>query len=173
MYCCEWNHISKTIFASCGNDAAVRITDFNKVEAGILLKGHMGPINQVAWHPTQYFYHLEEDCVIQQNHSPHIIASCSGDKTIQIWDLRKSTPVKIIVGSSQDVLSIDFNKYENVIGSGGGDGTIHLWDLRSDKDIPLRSLKGHSYAIKKVKSSPFNKNIMASCGLYVSYIIKT
>ena len=99
--------------------------------------------------------------------SPHIVATGSGDGTIRIWDLRKNATVKLIQASALDILSIDFNKYENAMVSGGGDGTLKIWDLRADKDIPLRQFKGHSYAVKKVKFSPFDKNILISGGLYV------
>lgn len=62
----------------------------------------------------------------------------------------------------QDVLSIDFNKYENAMASGSGDGLVKIWDLRSEKDVPLRYFPGHSYAVRKVKFSAFNKNVLAS-----------
>jgi len=65
----------------------------------------------------------------------------------------------------QDVLSVDFNKYENALASGNGDGAIKIWDLRADKDIPLRHFSSHSYAVKKIKFSLFNKNILISGGL--------
>eukprot|EP00826_Nyctotherus_ovalis_P060287 TRINITY_DN8441_c0_g1_i1.p1 TRINITY_DN8441_c0_g1~~TRINITY_DN8441_c0_g1_i1.p1 ORF type:complete len:104 (+),score=26.40 TRINITY_DN8441_c0_g1_i1:627-938(+) len=97
--------------------------------------------------------------------SPHIVATGSGDRTIRIWDLRKKGTVKLIQASAYDVLSIDFNKYENALASGSGDGAVSIWDLRSDKDVPLRRLAGHSYAVKKVKFAPFNKNILTSGGL--------
>lgn len=93
------------------------------------------------------------------------MATGSGDKTIRVWDLRKKGTVKLIQASACDVLSVDFNKYENALASGGGDGTVSIWDLRSDKDVPLRKLHGHSYAVKKVKFAPFSKNILASGGL--------
>ncbi len=83
---------------------------------------------------------------------------------VQIWDLRKGLPVKTIVAHVRDVLAIDFNKYENAIASAGGDNLVKIWDLRSPKDVPLRYLPGHSGAVKKVKFSAFNKNILASCG---------
>jgi len=54
IYSCEWNHINKALFASSGNDMCGRITDFNKPTNFTFLKGHIGPVNQITWHPTQY-----------------------------------------------------------------------------------------------------------------------
>jgi len=115
--------------------------------------------NLLASYPVFYFF-------IMKN-SPHILASAGSDNSIRIWDLRINDAVKIIPNSHlNDVLSIDFNKYENAIASGGGDSLIKIWDLRSDKNIPLRYLPGHKFAVKRVKFSPFNKNILASSSLY-------
>jgi len=149
---------AQSIFASAGNDSTIRITDFSKPEVVCVLKGHAGPVHQVTWHPTQYHP------LIHSDYSPHIIASGGGDGTIRIWDLRKKEAVKVIVAHLQDVLSIDFNKYENALASGGGDHLVKIWDLKSTKETPLRFFPGHTFPVKKLKFSAFNKNILASGG---------
>ena len=63
------------------------------------------------WHPTH----------------ESIFGSCSGDMTIRVWDIRSGKDVKRIVAHSNEILSIDFNKYENFIASSCIDGSIRLW----------------------------------------------
>jgi WD40 repeat protein len=51
--------------------------------------------------------------------------------------------VKKIHAHSNEVLSFDFNKYENFIATSSTDNTIKLWDLRSTLGAPIMTLTGH------------------------------
>ena len=77
-------------------------------------------------------------------------------------------PVKKIHAHSNDVLSIDFNKYENFLATSGTDNIIRIFDLRAKVDQPLMILPGHQLAVRKVKFSPYHANILASSGYDMS-----
>jgi peroxin-7 len=103
-------------------------------------------VYQAVWHPTH----------------ESIFGSCSGDQTLRIWDIRTGKDVKKIHAHDNEILSCDFNKYENFIASASTDGTIKLWDLRSTIESPIMTLTGHQLAVRKIKFSPFHANILAS-----------
>lgn len=94
---------------------------------------------------------------------------------VNIWDLRNGKAVKSIHAHQSDVLSIDFNKYENFIASSGTDNQIKIFvstaalflisflqDLRGTTSQPLLVLTGHQLAVRKIKFSPYHANILAS-----------
>jgi peroxin-7 len=60
-----------------------------------------------------------------------------------VWDLRSGKDVKSIHAHTNEILSIDFNKYENFIATASADCTIKLWDLRSTTDSPIMILTAH------------------------------
>ena len=53
---------------------------------------------------------------------------------MRIWDLRSGKDVKRIHAHFNEVLCMDFNKYENFVATGSTDNTIKVWDLRSTTD---------------------------------------
>jgi WD40 repeat protein len=46
---------------------------------------------------------------------------------MRIWDIRSGKDVKKIHAHANEVLSCDFNKYENFIATSSTDNTIKLW----------------------------------------------
>ncbi|CAG8565841.1 15462_t:CDS:2 [Funneliformis caledonium] len=57
---------------------------------------------------------------------------------------------------------MDWNKYqENIIVTASSDKSVKVWDLRRP-DRELLCLRGHEYAVRRVKCSPHNGNIIAS-----------
>jgi len=63
-----------------------------------------------------------------------------------------------------DVTSIDFNKYDDILASSSTDNTIRLFDLKKN-NIWIKTILGHSLTIKKIKFSPYYKNILSSCSM--------
>lgn len=68
-----------------------------------------------------------------------------------------------IKAHNHEILSCDWNKYnEYILVTGSVDKTLRIWDLRQP-DRPRQILRGHNYAIRRVKFSPHHENIVASC----------
>lgn len=110
-------------------------------------------------------------------HQPDILATCSADGILKIFDFRapsngkashitntstnpQAAPVLNVPGSWTEVLSIDMNKYRHmVLTSAGVDKLAKIWDCRMIKTggvgrvgrICRSRLLGHEYAIRKVQ----------------------
>lgn len=132
-------------------------------------------------------------CVYQALFSPHqpdVIATCSTDGTVKIFDLRApsfvsgpnanafTNPVTAaaltVPASGTEILSLDWNKYRPfVIASGGVDKIIKVWDCRMIKlgseatqpgvgGICESQMVGHEWAVRKVQWSPHRPDLLAS-----------
>lgn len=80
---------------------------------------------------------------------------------MKIWDLRGGDAPVRLQAHSGEILSIDFNKYDEKIATASIDKSIKLWDLRMLKQ-PTNVLLGHRYAVRKVRFSPHEGNILLS-----------
>lgn len=130
-------------------------------------------------------------CVYQALFSPHqadILASCSTDGTLKIFDLRSpaylntgpntntftnpiSAAALTIPASGTEILSIDWNKYRPwILASAGVDKSVRVWDCRMIKlgEAPQvggaceTHLLGHEYAVRKVQWSPHRPDVLAT-----------
>ena len=90
------------------------------------------------------------------------MATCGLDGFCRLWDIKTQKNVLAIPAHSNEVLSCDFNKYDDLIATGSTDNTIKLWDLRRASQ-PVTVLFGHRYPVKKIKFSPFNRDMILSC----------
>ena len=89
-----------------------------------------------------------------------ILSSCSNDRTVRLWDLKKKICFKILKEHKKRVWSVSFSK-ENILASGSADKTIKLWDVTDFNNVKyLTTLEGH---IDSIWSVSFSKgNILAS-----------
>lgn len=132
-----------------------------------------------------------QNCVYQALYSPHqpdVIATCSSDGTVKIFDLRSpafltsaptsftapvAAPALLVPPTGGEILSIDWNKYRPfVLAAAGTDKRIRVWDCRMIKPgaeegpvvggVCEVELLGHEYAVRKVQWSPHRPDVLAS-----------
>ena len=78
--------------------------------------GHTNSLEDIQWSPTE----------------ENVIASCSSDKTIRIWDTRASKNMLTVVAHDSDVNVLSWNTETSfMLASGGDEGALKVWDLRS------------------------------------------
>ena len=100
--------------------------------------------------------------------------SVSGDRTARLWDDRTTGNASAIISPHEslmvsDLLSLDWNKYDewNVCTATTSD--LLFWDLRSLARGPVNRIPGaHRRAIKRVRFSPWQGNRLTSVGFDMS-----
>lgn len=75
--------------------------------------------------------------------------------------LAQNVELKIQMGHTGKITSVDLSSDDNLIVSAGIDGSVRLWEFNTERE--LRSFYGHTRAVSSVCFSPDNKNI-ASAG---------
>ena len=59
-----------------------------------------------------------------------VLASCSWDKTVRVWDVYRSGTATEVFAHSSDVLSVAFRPDGNQVCSTTRDGQLSYWNLR-------------------------------------------
>lgn len=143
--CC--NHFIPSLYLVGANDRRISLVDIvtQKVDV-VSANDHADNVRQVVWHPRHR----------------SLFASCSSDGRVNFFDLSsKARRLQNVIIDSKDVLSIDFNKYNDTIVTGSVDNSIKAYDIRNP-GTPLFLFTGHKYGVKKVKCSPFAESIILS-----------
>ncbi|MEJ1275313.1 peroxisomal biogenesis factor 7 [Cricetulus griseus] len=148
VYSVDWSQTrGEQLVVSGSWDQTVKVWDPTVGNSLCTFRGHESVIYSTIWSP----------------HIPGCFASASGDQTLRIWDV-KTAGVRIVIPAHQtEILSCDWCKYnENLVVTGAVDCSLRGWDLRNVRQ-PVFELLGHTYAIRRVKFSPFHASVLASC----------
>ncbi|XP_053967498.1 glutamate-rich WD repeat-containing protein 1 [Anastrepha ludens] len=117
------------------------------------LVGHTASVEDLQWSPNE----------------ASVLASCSVDKTIRIWDCR-APPQKACMltcddAHQSDINVISWNDTKPFIVSGGDDGFLHIWDLRQfQTKKPIATFKHHTGPISTLEWNPNDATVFASAG---------
>lgn len=113
-------------------------------------KGHEASVEDIQWSPTE----------------ETVLATCSVDKTIKVWDTREpSRPMLSVEAHSSDVNVISWNKATTyMLASGGDDGALRIWDLRqfSPGCAPVANFAYHKAPITAVEWCPHEASSLAT-----------
>jgi ribosome assembly protein RRB1 len=120
------------------------------------LTGHTSSIEDLQWSPTEV----------------DVLASCSSDRTVCIWDTRdpRKPAFRIKASASADINVISWNrKVPYMLLSGADDGEFCIWDLREviaggpKAEEPLARSTWHRSPITSIEWSPHDENCLAVC----------
>ncbi|CAG8555029.1 20627_t:CDS:2 [Racocetra persica] len=180
LYDCSWSEVNENQVVTASGDGSIMLWDTTLMDFPIKKwKEHQREVYSVHWNliKKDSFWHPEAPqslstfsehtaCVystIWSPYNPDVFGSASGDSTFKIWDVKVPRSAQTIRAHHSEILSLDWNKYqENVIVTGGSvDRILKVWDLRS-LNREITCLRGHRYAIRRVKCSPHDGNIIAS-----------
>lgn len=156
-YAVNWSEVTEGLLAT--GDCLKHIYTWKPTDDGSWnvdsspLVGHNGSVEDIQWSPNE----------------ASVMASCSVDKTIRIWDIRaqpsKACMITTEKAHESDVNVIDWNRNEPFIASGGDDGYMKVWDLRVlSRGDPVAVFKHHKGPITSVEWHHTDATVLASSG---------
>ncbi|KAJ3231973.1 peroxisomal targeting signal 2 receptor [Chytriomyces hyalinus] len=190
LYDCAWSEVNENQIVASSGDGSIKLFDLGLRDFPILnLHEHTREVFSVKWnlvrkdtfvsgswdHQIKIWspesnvslmtWKEHTSCVYQTAWSPHVaerFASASGDSTVKIWDVRSPRSSTTFRAHASETLALDWNKYDPYsIVTAGVDHAVRVWDLRNtSKDV--LTLRGHEYAVRRVKCSPHSKSVVAS-----------
>jgi len=112
--------------------------------------GHAGSVEDVQWSPTE----------------ESVLASCSTDGTVKIWDTRapKTSSMLSERAHERDVNVVSWNhRVAFLLASGSDDASFKVWDLRNFKaSNPVGWFKTfHTDAVSSIQWSPHDESVLA------------
>lgn len=170
---------TKCLFTFSGHQQEGFAIDWSLIAPGVLASGdcrrdiHIWqPTESGTWNVDQRPLIGHTESVEDLQWSPNeqsVLASCSVDKTVRIWDVR-AAPSKACMltcdnAHSSDVNVISWNRNEPFIASGGDDGVLHIWDLRQfQTKTPIATFKHHTKPITTLEWHPTDSTVLATGG---------
>ena len=138
--------------------------DTSTFESSCILKGHSCPISSLSFshsHKNDTILNFETKNEILSNNKS-LLASCSSDTTIRLWDTINGYPLQILEGHTGGLSDVQWSHDALQLCSASDDKTVKLWDVSTAKT--LLTLRGHLGFVFSAKFSP-HKNIIASCSV--------
>lgn len=112
-------------------------------------KGHTQSVEDLQWSPTE----------------PNVLASCSVDGTVRIWDTRERGRSMLSVAASKtDVNVISWSRLTTYILASGDDaGVMRVWDLRNLADgAHVANFAYHRSAITSIEWATHENSVLAT-----------
>eukprot|EP00043_Microstomoeca_roanoka_P014072 m.138609 g.138609 ORF g.138609 m.138609 type:complete len:460 (-) comp15918_c0_seq3:3248-4627(-) len=152
----DWSKVAKFKLATGDCSGRIHVWDYH--EGGMwAVSGkagrHQASVEDIQWSPNE----------------ETVLASCSADTTIRIWDTRQGLREAIKwKAHDSDVNVISWNTREQAsFLSGGDDGIFKLWDFRmfgAQEIKPTGVFKWHSKPITSVEWHPTDSTVLAVSG---------
>ncbi|CAD8072224.1 unnamed protein product [Paramecium sonneborni] len=130
-YTCTWHPIQQNIFATSGNDGAMRLWDLNS------------PSNKNI---ASVKAHMSDTLSCDFNKYEELIATSSADKTIKLWDLRNlKAPIQTLLGHRHPVRKVKFSPHDAVIlGSASYDMSVMIWNIQEPSNPLIKNHPKHT-----------------------------
>ena len=108
------------------------------------LTGHRATVTKVIFHPVY-----------------SIIASCSEDATIKIWDYESGNFERSLKGHTDLVQDIAFDTNGKLLCSCSADMSIRLWDFQETYSC-IKTLQGHDHNVSSITFTPSGDHVVSS-----------
>lgn len=152
-------HTVFSILASSSEDGTIKIWDWELGELERTLKGHTKAVLDIDFGGSS----TTSSNSSSSNGSNLLLASCSSDLTIKIWDPQNDySNVRTLTGHDHTISSIKFTPSGTHLISASRDKTIRIWEVKTG--YSLRTIQGHSEWVKTVAPS-WDSQFVLSAGI--------
>jgi len=108
------------------------------------LSGHRATVTQVRFHPVY-----------------SVIASCSEDASIKLWDYESGNFERSLKGHTDVVQDLAFDPSGKLLVSCSADMSIRLWDIQETYSC-IKTLQGHDHNVSSVTFTPSGDHVVSS-----------
>ena len=134
-----------SVVASSSEDGSIKIWDWELGELERTLKGHTKAVLDLDFGGTG---------------SEILLASCSSDLTIKLWDPQNDySNIRTMTGHDHTISSIRFTPSGTHLVSASRDKCIRVWEVKTGYSV--RTIRGHSEWVKTVSLSTDSQYILS------------
>eukprot|EP00948_MAST-09A_sp_MAST-9A-sp1_P001451 g1451.t1 len=135
------------------------------------LSGHLRAVAGVKFSPTHHGLgersvssagNEQGNSVVASACTSSLLASCSADSTIRLWDTFSGNPLQIYEGHCGGISDVNWSNDSFFLCSASDDKTVRVWDVTTTKSVA--TLKGHLGFVLSAKFLP-QQNLVASCSV--------
>ena len=158
-YGLSWSPFREGHLLSGSDDAQICLWDVQgplgkgekSVEAKDIYTGHLGVVEDVAWHSKH----------------EHMFGSVGDDKQLLLWDTRKPASQATLSAHNAhqaEVNCLAFNPFNDyVLATGSADKTVAIFDIRN-LSHRMHTFSNHTEEVFQIGWSPKHETILSSCG---------
>ncbi|KAK6200498.1 WD40-repeat-containing domain protein [Scheffersomyces amazonensis] len=161
ILCTKFHPTLPIVFAGSSDGSLIVwniVNDENTIPEKII-KAHARGINKLAWSNNPI--DLSSSSTSSLESKFYILASCSADLTIKIWNGSTYRHIRTLTGHEHTVSSVIFSPTNStILYSVSRDKTVKVWNLLDG--YCLRSFVGHSDWVRDIDIANINSTIMLS-----------
>ncbi|KAL6454096.1 WDR5 WD repeat-containing protein 5 [Candida maltosa Xu316] len=130
--------------AISSSNGKIYIYDLSTATLITTLTGHTKGVSDIVYSPI----------------NSNILASCSDDLTIRLWNIKANKCIKIFKKHTYHITTLKFIQKGNILISGSSDETITIWDITSNKI--MTTLAAHSDPVSSIALTPDDSMIVSA-----------
>ncbi|KAM0048792.1 putative transcription factor WD40-like family [Helianthus debilis subsp. tardiflorus] len=95
------------------------------------------------------------NCIRIGKKTGRLFVTGGDDEILNVWSIRKPTPVTSLSGHTSPIESVAFDSTELLVAAGASSGVVQLWDLQETQAV--RTLNGHRSYCTAMEFHPFGE----------------
>ncbi|KAH8929397.1 WD40 repeat-like protein [Atractiella rhizophila] len=132
-------------FVTCGDDAKIKLWNFEERREERTLEGHLWDVKAVRWHMSK-----------------GLIVSGGKDNQVKFWDPRTATCLTTLYGHKGTVQAVEWCPDGHLVGMASRDQLVKVYDIRTFKEV--HSLRAHKKEVCSLAWHPHTHSHLVTGG---------